>query len=168
MKKQMTHSRSSIFLMEIMIAILFFSLVSAVCLQIFVRSHSLSRETSSLNMSVSLCSSVAEIIKSAEDPGDAMETLKDEYPLSSIDNNMALLTYSKDWEPCGEEDADRMYQVLVTCMTPTEDTDCSGLLTWRITARTVSEDSPGESSEDPSEDSSEEIYHLEVEVYYGS
>ncbi len=168
MKKQMTHSKSSIFLMEIIIAILFFSLVSATCLQIFVRSHNLSKETTALNMSVSLCSSVAEIIKSADTPEDALETLKKEYPMGSVDNNMALLAYSKDWEPCSTDDADCGYQVLVTCMTSTKDTECSGLLTWHITARPFSEDLSGNSSVSmPSSDAAkEDIYHLEVEVYY--
>ena len=36
--------RSSLFLLELIIAILFFSLTSAVCVQIFVRAHLISRQ----------------------------------------------------------------------------------------------------------------------------
>ena len=42
--------RSSLFLLELMIAILFFCLASAVCVQIFVKAHTISRETEELNM----------------------------------------------------------------------------------------------------------------------
>ena len=35
--------RSSLFLLELMIAILFFCLASAVCVQIFVKAHTISR-----------------------------------------------------------------------------------------------------------------------------
>lgn len=41
--------RSSLFLLELMIAILFFCLASAVCVQIFVKAHTISRETQELN-----------------------------------------------------------------------------------------------------------------------
>ena len=41
--------RSSLFLLELIIAILFFSLTSAVCVQIFVRAHLISRQTQELN-----------------------------------------------------------------------------------------------------------------------
>ena len=41
--------RSSLFLLELMIAILFFCLASAVCVQIFVKAHTTSRKTQELN-----------------------------------------------------------------------------------------------------------------------
>ena len=44
--------RSSLFLLELIIAILFFSLTSAVCVQIFVRAHLISRQTQELNMAL--------------------------------------------------------------------------------------------------------------------
>ena len=43
--------RSSLFLLELMIAILFFCLASAVCVQIFVKAHTISRETQELKVS---------------------------------------------------------------------------------------------------------------------
>ena len=51
-KVSYTHSRSGIFLMEIIIAILFFSIVSAICLNIFVHTHNLSKSTAELNFAV--------------------------------------------------------------------------------------------------------------------
>lgn len=42
--KKHTSSRSGLLLMEIIIAILFFSVVSAICLQLFVKAHSMGQQ----------------------------------------------------------------------------------------------------------------------------
>ena len=47
--KRTSNSRSSLFLIELIIAILFFSLVSAVCLRAFARSHILTENARDLN-----------------------------------------------------------------------------------------------------------------------
>lgn len=44
-----SHSKSSLFLMEIIIAIFFFSLASAICLRLFASAHSLSDQDKDLN-----------------------------------------------------------------------------------------------------------------------
>ena len=43
--KRTPAKRSSLFLLELIIAILFFSLTSAVCVQFFARAHRISRQT---------------------------------------------------------------------------------------------------------------------------
>lgn len=53
--------RSSLFLLELIIAILFFSLTSAVCVQIFVRAHLISRQTQELNMALEKVSGFSEV-----------------------------------------------------------------------------------------------------------
>ena len=58
--KKHTSSRSGLLLMEIIIAILFFSVVSAVCLQLFVKSHNLGQDTEELDMAVRHAGSVAD------------------------------------------------------------------------------------------------------------
>ena len=60
MKNYRTH-KSSLFLIELILAITFFSLASAICLQLFVKSHLLSQETTQLNIGINLASSAAEI-----------------------------------------------------------------------------------------------------------
>ena len=47
--KRTPAKRSSLFLLELIIAILFFSLTSAVCVQFFARAHQISRQTQELN-----------------------------------------------------------------------------------------------------------------------
>lgn len=71
---------SSLFLMELIIAILFFSVFSAVCVQFFVKSHLLSNDSSALNHAVNECAGTAEIINAADDLAGAVNILKDLYP----------------------------------------------------------------------------------------
>ena len=49
------------FLLELMIAILFFCLASAVCVQIFVKAHTTSRETQELNTALEKVSGYTEL-----------------------------------------------------------------------------------------------------------
>lgn len=53
--------RSSLFLLELMIAILFFCLASVVCVQIFVKAHTTSRETQELNTALEKVSGYTEL-----------------------------------------------------------------------------------------------------------
>lgn len=62
MKHKNRPRSSSLFLMELMLAILFFSIASAVCVQIFVKSHLLSEESKALNRAVNACANLAETI----------------------------------------------------------------------------------------------------------
>lgn len=57
----MHNSKTSLFLMEFIIAILFFSLTSAVCVQLFVKSHTLSRQSVNSNQACMWSENLAEI-----------------------------------------------------------------------------------------------------------
>ena len=101
MKKQ-TSNRSGLLLMEIIIAILFFSVISAICLQLFVKSHTISRDTEELDTAVNQAASVADIIRGTEDAGTA---LREYYPhMKAKDSNMYIY-YDKEFKPCSEADA---------------------------------------------------------------
>ena len=49
MKRKPTANPSSLFLLELIFAILFFSVTSAVCVQVFVKSHTLSTQAHGAN-----------------------------------------------------------------------------------------------------------------------
>lgn len=59
--------RSSLFLLELIIAILFFSLASAVCVQFFVKSRIISEDTKNLNIAVQQVSSQAELFLAGQE-----------------------------------------------------------------------------------------------------
>lgn len=101
MNRQPTR-RSSLFLTELIIAILFFSLASTVCVRIFVKSHTLEQESIQLNHAVSAASSVAEIFRNQENP---FEILKKQYPDGIKDDNHYRFFYDKDWSLCDKNKA---------------------------------------------------------------
>ena len=75
--------RSSLFLLELMIAILFFCLASAVCVQIFVKAHTTSRETQELNTALEKVSGYTEL----------------------------FLAYDADWQECSKDEAS--YEIVI-------------------------------------------------------
>jgi hypothetical protein len=167
MKKQNTHNNSSIFLMEIILAILFFSLVSAVCLRAFVRSRSMSQDASNLNMAIALTSSIADITQAASSAEDAFTLLSSEYPNIVIKDGSATLYLDDEWQMCSPAADDTHFQIQAT---PTfgqdsetdndsSASDGSGLVTWSIQA------SPAPSYT-ASTGTDASIYQIEVEVYY--
>ncbi len=85
----MKHSKSSLFLMEVIIALLFFSLASTVCIRLFVKSHTLSQDTQNLNYAVTQSQNLAEAFLGTE--GD-MEQLKSLFHGSHLSNDNQLLT----------------------------------------------------------------------------
>lgn len=62
----MKSSKSSLFLMELIISILFFSLASAVCIQLFAKSHLLDQKTKRQNQTVIWAENLASLWQSSE------------------------------------------------------------------------------------------------------
>lgn len=98
---------SSLFLMELILAILFFSITSAVCVQFFVKSHLLSQESKILSQAVNECSNIAETFDSSDNIADVLSLLKADYPdLTEQEAGLsAVLHYDGTFNPCAEEDA---------------------------------------------------------------
>lgn len=122
---------SSLFLMELILAILFFSIASAVCVQFFVKSHLMSRNSNALNHAVNECASAAEIIDTAEDTTDSMEILRGLYPNGDYSDNRMIIYYDDAFTACSEADAvyfltlhiEKSDQTLTADMQFTEDTN---------------------------------------------
>ena len=114
MKHRNRAKSSSLFLLELILAILFFSLASAVCVQFFVKSHILSRDAQRLNHAVNECSGIAEIINTSDGTEDAAEVITEIYPDASVMDSeesgdapsvSARIFYNKDFIPCARTDA---------------------------------------------------------------
>lgn len=109
-----THSRSGIFLMEIIIAILFFSIVSAICLNIFVHTHNLSKSTADLNFAIREAANVAEIAKSADSFTEATQLLTDtqNYTEAKSATTHYIAYFGENYQTCTSADA--LYYIDVT------------------------------------------------------
>ena len=85
--------RSSIFLLELIIAILFFSVLSAVCTQVFVKARDLSQEAQLLSEAVCICSNSAELVRSAETPEEADQLLMEESNFIPENSRKLMVAY---------------------------------------------------------------------------
>ncbi|MDD6043280.1 MAG: hypothetical protein PUB87_05955 [Eubacteriaceae bacterium] len=87
MNKKKTGSRSGIFLTEIMVAILFFALISAICLKIFAESRQLSSDAGNLNDAVAAAITVSEAFQNADNPADAVKSMEKSFDKINADEN---------------------------------------------------------------------------------
>ncbi|WP_337663590.1 hypothetical protein [Suilimivivens sp.] len=67
--------KTSLFLMELIIAILFFSLAATICIQLFVKSHMISERSIALNHSILLAQNTAEIFYATNGDPEKMASL---------------------------------------------------------------------------------------------
>ncbi|MDY4668881.1 MAG: hypothetical protein SO415_02630 [Oliverpabstia sp.] len=102
------NTRSSIFLLELMIAILFFSLGSAICIQVFVKAHTLNQSAQDLSFASTQVSSVASVVKYTD---QTMTSLKKFYPLIQETEDGFIISYDKNRKECAAKDA--YYQLMI-------------------------------------------------------
>lgn len=67
--------KAGLFLMELIIAILFFSLAATICIQLFVKSHMISERSIALNHSILLAQNTAEIFYATNGDPEKMASL---------------------------------------------------------------------------------------------
>lgn len=102
---------STLFLLELILAILFFSLASTVCVQFFVKSHLLSRNARNLSHAVNECSGIAEIINTSDGMEHALRTIQELYTSADTedtgDGNSPIIRiyYDKGFIPCKSVEA---------------------------------------------------------------
>lgn len=85
----MKHSKSGLFLMELIIVLLFFSLASTICIQLFVKSSTLSSDTMDLTYAVTQAQNLAEGFIASN--GDA-KLMQENFPqLVAAGDNCLLL-----------------------------------------------------------------------------
>ena len=87
--------------MEMIIAILFFSLASAVCIQLFAKSHLLSTQTVNQNHAVIQAQNLAESYLSLEGDINAVQSLFS--PSERPEENTLSLTFDSNWNLCSSD-----------------------------------------------------------------
>lgn len=161
------HKRSGIFLLEIMIAILFFALTSAVCLRSFVKAHTLSTQAAETEQALSRLEDVAELLNAIDasdlkDEKAFSEKIKTEFPVCEMNGRNAVIYYDTNWKVCQPEKA--FYQIQLQT-TDTEDSMCN----FQIRALRLAEDTSSISSSKFSAKqtgrAASEITHLTLKRY---
>ena len=93
---------TSLFLMEMIIIVLFFSVASAVCVQAFVNAHLLDRQTRELNHAVIIAQGFADVVRGTD---GSIESILKAYPMAVESGELELTAYyDKDFEPCSAQD----------------------------------------------------------------
>lgn len=110
------HSKTSLFLMELIFSILLFSVCAAICVQLFVKAHQTEKRAADLTKAVLLCDSVAAILQNRE--GMEPEAFFPELiSLSDFQNPDSLgytACYDEAWKPCQKEQAVWQLYVILT------------------------------------------------------
>lgn len=94
--------KTGLFLMELIIAILFFSLAAAICIQLFVKSHMISEHSIALNHSILLAQNTAEIFYATNGDPEKMASLlgcgesSDTAAVADSDNASTLTLFYTD------------------------------------------------------------------------
>ena len=113
------------------IAILFFSLASAICIQLFAKSHLLSTQTVNRNHAVIQAQNLAESYLSLEGDLSAMQNLFS--PSGQSGENTLSLAFDSSWNLCSSEDVASFRAELVN--TPAGE---NGIMEARITVYDIS------------------------------
>ena len=116
MKYQRHNNISSLFLLELILAVLFFSVASALCIQIFTKAHLMSQDARDLNFAVNEVSSMAEQISAGTLHSDTAASSDDtesdpstQMPDDSLQDAAAY--YDSGYASC--EKADAVYVLTV-------------------------------------------------------
>lgn len=93
----MRNSRASLFLMELMISILFFSLSSAVCIQLFVKAHTINETTEDKSKATLIAQDICEYFHHSN--GDKSKILSYYWDYEESADSI-LLYFTESGSPC--------------------------------------------------------------------
>ena len=91
---------SKLFLMELIISIFFFSVIVAICVQLFAGAHMMSVRSKELVQSVNLASNVAECYRTWDWKEESWEEI---FPEGEWKGETWLIGYDKNWQPGGKQ-----------------------------------------------------------------
>ena len=126
------NSHSRMFLMELIISILFFSLAGAICLRMFAVSRKMSDDTTALNMAMNQASNVAELLKYAQSENEPFPgCMLGAYPYTVTDTAQAAIYFDEGWNHCETHNA--VYSIQVTQQDENNGIIPFGIAVWDTT-----------------------------------
>ncbi len=97
-----TTSKSALFLMELIIAIFFFSLASAVCIQLFVKAHLMGTSNTNKNHALLWAQNIAETYTGTGADFNATVSLLN---ATAVSDQVFCLYFDSNWNPDSYENA---------------------------------------------------------------
>ncbi|MBR1642272.1 MAG: hypothetical protein IJ683_08130 [Butyrivibrio sp.] len=111
-------SQLSLFLMELIVAIMFFSLSAAVCVRLFASAHILAEKTGNLESAIMWTQNLSEVYVSKNGDLEQIASLyTDAYLSKSSEDDTTsslILIFDKDWEPMEKGLSDAAYEVILS------------------------------------------------------
>jgi hypothetical protein len=114
-------SKARLFLLELTIMILLLSLAGAVCMRLFAKAHTMSRESTELSMAVLEAQKAAEFVKAGQEDASALN----EYLGGELTEGGCRVYYDADWQAAPASRASYRMEVILAWET-------GGLLTAYI------------------------------------
>lgn len=106
------HSKNSVFLFEIIINLLLFSVLITVGLSFFIKTHTLTDRTRQLHHAVNWCSNLATIYETGD---GSLDTINEQYPYAVRINNKLIIYLDDNFNET--TDTNYRYSVIVSMQT---------------------------------------------------
>lgn len=113
----MNHSKSGLFLMELLINLLMFCLLCGCSLTFFLRSQNFIKNATALHQAVSISSSIASLYESGN---GSFDLCNETYPQSEFIDNVWYLYLDKAYQVCEKEDSAYVLQAKYVQTLPME------------------------------------------------
>lgn len=94
--RERSRNGSKLFLTELMIAIFFFSVITAVCIQLFADAHVMSKRSRELTQAVNIASNVAEYYSVWNWEQDSWDEI---FPEGKWSDDTWQIIYDEQWKP---------------------------------------------------------------------
>ncbi|MBO4458136.1 MAG: hypothetical protein J5802_10485 [Butyrivibrio sp.] len=104
------NSRTSLFLMELIIAIFFFSLAAAVSIKLFVSAHTLAKSSTELSNATIWAQSLSEAFYGYN--GD-IPKIAELFPSSYSTQDTIIIVFDKEWNPLLDSREEAYYEALL-------------------------------------------------------
>lgn len=105
------YSKNSVFLLEIILNILLFSVLTIVGLSFFINTHSISNETTVIHQAVNTCNNIVTIFESGD---GSNASILNEFPQAICSEKMIFLYYDENFKICTEKEAMYMAKLEIT------------------------------------------------------
>jgi len=106
--RQQNRSKSTLFLMELIIVIFFFSICAAICVNVFGSAQQMARDSHNLSNAVMAARSAAGCYKSADGDISAAVDLLD----GAMSADRGIVYYDREWQQVASADESRFYLLI--------------------------------------------------------
>ncbi len=103
--------RSDLFLLELILAIFFFTLASAVCIRLFVQARTLALESHKEDQALICAKNIAALFEARE--GSLLD-IAEKFPQSRIADSRLEIYYDEDWEPCQDNKSSYLLTLVIS------------------------------------------------------